>query len=538
MTKRRLVPWLTTFAVLLAACGEEPNGQSAWQFEDGFGVEEQLPANNEATPNNATTPPANNMSTVNNSDPQVACESDDDCELGDACEASGDGRFCEPAIGVADGESCGGDTDCQSGRCINDWPDGYCTTVGCEDRTDCARLGNDNRCLLLPNQQNICVRICTADSDCREGYFCEALSRDEGLCAPGTPEPPFDPAVFDNQALTLTCQMAGDTTSIDYTIADDTAHYMITPFHKGGGDIQPRTITLPDGSQANLRGSEGFLSTGSYLYGFMNPTLMPATASRAAQVQPGAHTYALRNTPGEMCHYLLEESTAGTIIDFNIYLVGVNGKSAATAAQDTDFQAMIAKFDQIYSPMGYTSGNVNFIDVTGDDADRFRILRSEQDVSALVQLSEVPQGGLNEALSLNVFFVEAFALGGAIGISLGLPGPAGLHGTVGSGVAFTSEFLGGTVEDRFVNRRVDGNDYTGIVFAHEVGHYLGLFHTSEQDGNQFDPLADTPECASLSRNCPDINNLMFPFAGITHTEVSADQGFVIGANPLTKEATP
>ena len=85
---------------------------------------------------------------------------------------------------------------------------------------------------------------------------------------------------------------------------------------------------------------------------------------------------------------------------------------------------------------------------------------------------------------------------------------------------------------------MSGDEYTGIVFAHEVGHYLGLYHTSEQNGFSFDPLQDTPECGRISASCPDVNNLMFPFAGITHTEVSDEQGFVVGANPLTKEVTP
>ncbi|HEY4220954.1 MAG TPA: matrixin family metalloprotease, partial [Myxococcota bacterium] len=34
----------------------------------------------------------------------------------------------------------------------------------------------------------------------------------------------------------------------------------------------------------------------------------------------------------------------------------------------------------------------------------------------------------------------------------------------------------------------------GRVVAHEVGHALGLFHTSEADGVLHDPIADTPEC--------------------------------------------
>lgn len=128
-------------------------------------------------------------------------------------------------------------------------------------------------------------------------------------------------------------------------------------------------------------------------------------------------------------------------------------------------------------------------------------------------------------------------LGGAIGISMGLPGPAGLHGTPASGVVFTSEYMGRSVPSRFDNTDVDGNLFTGLIIAHEVGHYLGLFHTTEQQGRGADPLDDTPECdgGDFPQDCPDLNNLMFPLAGDGHTEITPDQTYMMEVNPLTKD---
>lgn len=50
------------------------------------------------------------------------------------------------------------------------------------------------------------------------------------------------------------------------------------------------------------------------------------------------------------------------------------------------------------------------------------------------------------------------------------------------------------------------------TMAHEVGHYLGLFHPVEQTWDAWDVLPDTPECDN-ERECVDDlgENLMFPY---------------------------
>ncbi len=56
----------------------------------------------------------------------------------------------------------------------------------------------------------------------------------------------------------------------------------------------------------------------------------------------------------------------------------------------------------------------------------------------------------------------------------------------------------------------------GLTMLHEMGHFVGLFHTSELNYSTFDPLTDTPRCTS-SLACPDSQNIMFPtFWGATH----------------------
>ena len=471
----------------------------------------------------------------------VDCSSDGDCRSGYICTNE---NVCLPgeriAEGTPDGDGCRQDNDCAGGTCVTDWPGGYCTTMGCQTFEDCARGPEDlnNRCF-QQQDGNFCVRICTSNEECREDYVCQPISRREGLCVPD-PATPIDPVVINNLPFDLTCVApnANGVLNYPYTIAESTSAYQITPLNLDGRDLQPVSIDLPDNAPFDFRGQNNFQGVGAQLYGGMNPTVVPAIPQFISQLQSGMHVYNLRTASDETCFYQVEESTPGTIIDLNIHLVGVPGITAANAASNPAMQETLTKFSEIYGNAGLAFGKITYTDIRGDNAARYSVVRSEGDLSNLVALSKPVGPSIDEALTMNVFFVRSFALGDAIGISLGLPGPAGLHGTAGSGVAFTTEFMGQQIPDRFGNGTINGNELTAQVLAHEIGHYLGLFHTTEQGGRSHDPIADTPECQQLSPNCPDINNLMFPFAGKEHTIISADQSFVLGVHPLTKTVAP
>lgn len=55
-------------------------------------------------------------------------------------------------------------------------------------------------------------------------------------------------------------------------------------------------------------------------------------------------------------------------------------------------------------------------------------------------------------------------------------------------------------------------DLFGETIAHEVGHYLGLFHPVEDTWANWDYLGDTPECSN-TETCESLfgDNLMFPY---------------------------
>ena len=142
--------------------------------------------------------------------------------------------------------------------------------------------------------------------------------------------------------------------------------------------------------------------------------------------------------------------------------------------------------------------------------------------------------------TLDFFLVQEIVGGRAgyiiLGIAGGIPGPPTIRGTGHSGVAVT---MAGYDRDPV---------QLAQTMAHEGGHFLGLYHTTEAEGTAFDPLPDTPECKGDNDDNGDgivsydeclgarkgADNLMFWAAGAEAEVVSDDQGFVVVRNPAVQ----
>lgn len=109
-----------------------------------------------------------------------ACEDgqDNDCD-GDV---DGDDDNCSGAPQI--GDPCQNDAECAPGHvCLQapshpQFPDGYCGVVPCQE--DC---GDGTACVGLFGRQ-YCLRGCSADRDCRDGYRCLEVQAGARVCAP------------------------------------------------------------------------------------------------------------------------------------------------------------------------------------------------------------------------------------------------------------------------------------------------------------------------------------------------------------------
>ena len=108
-----------------------------------------------------------------------------------------------------------------------------------------------------------------------------------------------------------------------------------------------------------------------------------------------------------------------------------------------------------------------------------------------ITTSSLVKHGSSDAV--NIFFIEDYSGSGSsiLGNAAGMPGSMGDVNSWNGVLASLSAHATGTTLDA---------QLLGETAAHEMGHQLGLFHTTEYGGNLFDILSDTAECPSSSQD--------------------------------------
>ncbi|MBF0237843.1 MAG: hypothetical protein HQM12_09075 [SAR324 cluster bacterium] len=217
--------------------------------------------------------------------------------------------------------------------------------------------------------------------------------------------------------------------------------------------------------------------------------------------------------------------TESPILVVKPYLTG-------TRYTSSNLTASLEHMVEIYKLAGITLELKDITTVTGDE-----YATISGDFTATNTAKVVCSGGTTQ---VNLILAEDLTIPGTLGgtllgISSGIPGPHGIedrHNGVLIGLAAHDQASSGQAPD--LHARI-----LGETMAHEMGHWLGLYHTTESTGSDFDPLADTPECplsSPTASTCQDKDgtNLMFWTAdvNIEQKTLTSDQQAVLKRAPI------
>jgi hypothetical protein len=272
--------------------------------------------------------------------------------------------------------------------------------------------------------------------------------------------------------------------------------------------------------------------TGAYVWSpdrIFTP-MIPNNDAPALQIPPGGGTWTLRllrysgSDPDVDTRILIQRRPGGTAsvatLPLNVFLADGLPVSASGAANDSTLQGVLSGIDAILSQQGISLGDVDYYDIANP---AFDDVTTDAEFGQLLALSSAAG-----EVRLNLFFVNTALGGGVLGVAATIGGPA-RNGTTLSGVM--AKYYSNDV------------NLSALVAAHEIGHFVGLYHTVESFG-QHDTILDTAECQPTGNAAPCTSPLqggggyLMHWQAVGGTTVTNGQGLVIRGHPLMDPAVP
>lgn len=301
------------------------------------------------------------------------------------------------------------------------------------------------------------------------------------------------------------------------------------------------TLTNPDGSSLYDGAAGSNPNFKSSAHDDLVPMLIPLTPD--APLQSGSYLasiYVGGGAPVSLdCEAVIRKSPLGASADvtMDFVFVGVDGLDATTAPDDAGMQGVLAEIDRAFGTENLTV-SATYSDFSGDTATYSVVDVSADDYSEFNDL--LASSNPSDPQTLTVYMVQDFQTDeGAtiLGKAGGPPGTAAVNGTSKSGMVVVASDM------------ASDPAYVGRIAAHEAGHFLGLFHTTERDADDtHDVISDTPECppsADANENgqmnsseCSGSGseNVMWwtNNADAASADFSSMQGEILRGNPISK----
>ena len=275
----------------------------------------------------------------------------------------------------------------------------------------------------------------------------------------------------------ITQSVEGGYNTGSFTVPSDGVSFMLSVFRDNNGSTAFYSLSDPDGTDILSSSSTptlyGVASGITGAYGYAN-VLVPQSPSFSAK----AGTWTFKAYNNDRVKLALRSGTlpTSTTIVVQPYITGTTWAAG-------DLSAALSVMSSIYSANGITLSINSTITISDSQYAAVSGTFTDTTTSALVS-----QGGI---AAVNLFFIEDYSgsWSGVLGNAAGIPGSMGIanawNGVLNSLSAHAS---GSTLDAQLL----------GETAAHEMGHQLGLFHTTEQGGTSFDILSDTAECPKSS----------------------------------------
>ena len=275
----------------------------------------------------------------------------------------------------------------------------------------------------------------------------------------------------------ITQSVEGGYNTGSFTVPSDGVSFMLSVFRDNNGSTAFYSLSDPDGTDILSSSSTptlyGVASGITGAYGYAN-VLVPQSPSFSAKA--GTWTFIAKNNDSVKLALRSGTTPTSTTIIVQPYITG-------TTWVAEDLSAALNVMSSIYSANGITLSINSTITISDSQYAAVSGTFTDTTTSALVS-----QGGI---AAVNLFFIEDYSgsWSGVLGNAAGIPGSMGIanawNGVLNSLSAHAS---GSTLDAQLL----------GETAAHEMGHQLGLFHTTEQGGTSFDILSDTAECPKSS----------------------------------------
>jgi hypothetical protein len=264
-----------------------------------------------------------------------------------------------------------------------------------------------------------------------------------------------------------------------FVVPSDGVSFILSVFKDNNGSTAFYTLIDPDGTDLLSSSSTPTLSgvsSGSLgAYGYAN-ILVPQSPSFSVK----AGTWSFKAYSNDRVKLALRSGTAPTSATIVVqpYITGT------TWAAD-ELSATLSVMSSIYSANGIILSVNSTITISDSQFAAVSGTFTDPTTSALVT-----QGS---TAAVNLFFIEDYSgsWSGILGNAAGIPGSMGIANAWNGVLNSLSAHASGTTLDA---------QLLGETAAHEMGHQLGLFHTTEQSGTEFDIITDTAECPKSSRD--------------------------------------